>query len=129
MGSLQWPAAVQLSPHLKASTSMLSGEVTKGLVGTAAEPSRLLKFAKGNADVGFPCFSPIGPLDQLRMITAFDASFCSRSDGSSQGGYFVMLANSHVLESGENAYHILATSGPEQFISRSTSRWLRQRCH
>ena len=76
MGSLQWPA-VQSSPRLQASTSMLSGEVTKGLVGTAVEANRLLKFAKENADVGF-CFSPIGPLDQLRMITAFDASFCSR---------------------------------------------------
>ena len=95
MGSLQWPA-VQLPPHLQASTSMLPGEVTKCLVGTAAEANRLLKFAKENTDV----------LDQLRMITAFDASFCSRSDGSSQGGYFVMLANSHVLESGEDTYTI-----------------------
>ena len=74
MGSLQWPA-VQSSPHLQASTSMLSGEATKGLVGTAVEANRLLKFAKENSDVGL-CFSPLGPLDQLRMITAFDASFC-----------------------------------------------------
>ena len=65
-------------------------------VGTAAEASRLLKFAKANTDV----------LDQLRMITAFDAGFCSRSDGSSQGGYFEVLANSHVLESGEDTYTI-----------------------
>ena len=40
------------------------------------------------------------------MITAFDAGFCSRSDGSSQGDYFVVLANSHVLESGEDTYTI-----------------------
>ena len=105
MGSLQWPA-VQSSPHLQASTSMLSGEATKGLVGTAVEANRLLKFAKENSDVGL-CFAPLGPLEQLRMITAFDASFCSRSDGSSQGGYFVMLANNSVLESGEGPYHIL----------------------
>ena len=79
---------------------MLSGETTKGLVGTAVEANRLLKFAKENSDVGL-CFSPPVPLDQLRMITAFDASFCSRSDGSSQGGYFVMLANNQVLGPGE----------------------------
>ena len=85
---------------------MLSGEATKGLVGTAVEANRLLKFAKENSDVGL-CFAPLGPLEQLRMITAFDASFCSRSDGSSQGGYFVMLANNSVLESGEGPYHIL----------------------
>ena len=64
MGCLQW-LAVQSSPRLQASTSMLSGEVTKGLVGTAAEANGLLKFAKENADVGL-CFSPSGPPDQLR---------------------------------------------------------------
>ena len=84
---------------------MLSGEVTQGLVGTAGGTKRLLKFAKENADVGLD-FSQVGPLMQLRMITAFGASFCSRSDGSSQESYFVILANGHVLDSGEDAYHI-----------------------
>ena len=41
------------------------------------------------------------------MITAFDASFCSRPDGSSQGGYFVLLAPRHILETKEDVYHIL----------------------
>ena len=41
------------------------------------------------------------------MITAFDASFCSRPDGTSQGGYFVLLAPKHVLETQEDVYHIL----------------------
>ena len=41
------------------------------------------------------------------MITAFDASFCSRPDGTSQGGYFVLLAPKHVLETREDVYHIL----------------------
>ena len=40
-------------------------------------------------------------------MTAFDASFCSRADGTSQGGYFVLLAPKGILETGEDVYHIL----------------------
>ena len=52
-------------------------------------------------------FSPLGPVEDLRMITAFDASFCSRPDGTSQGGYFLLLAPKHVLETHEDVYRIL----------------------
>ena len=38
------------------------------------------------------------------MITAFDASFCSRPNGTSQGGCFVLLAPMHVLETHEDVY-------------------------
>jgi hypothetical protein len=90
MGSLSWPA-VQSSPHLQASTSMLAGDVSKGLASTVFEANKLLKFAKANADVGLS-FAPLGPMSDWRLVTAFDASFCSRADGTSQGGYFVLLA-------------------------------------
>ena len=90
MGSLSWPA-VQSSPHLQASTSMLAGDVSKGLASTVFEANRLLKFAKLNSDVGLS-FAPLGPLADCRLVTAFDASFCSRTDGSSQGGFLVLLA-------------------------------------
>ena len=70
------------------------------------DTNRLLKFAKENSDVGLT-FSPLGLAEDLRMITAFDASFCSRPDGTSQGGYFVILAPKHVLETHEDVYHIL----------------------
>ena len=105
LGSLQWPA-VQSSPHLQASTSVYSGSVSKGLLKTAMDTNRLLKFAKENSDVGLT-FAPLGPAENLRMITAFDASFCSRPDGTSQGGYFVLLAPKHVLETHEDVYHIV----------------------
>ena len=78
-------SAVQCSPHLQAGTSVYSGSVSKGLLKTAMDTDRLLKFAKENSDVGLT-FSPLGPVEDLRMITAFDASFCSRPDGTSQGG-------------------------------------------
>ena len=105
MGSLSWPA-VQSSPHLQASTSMLAGDVSKGLASTVFEANKLLKFAKTNADVGLT-FAPLGPMSDWRLVTAFDASFCSRADGTSQGGYFVLLAPKGILETGEDVYHIL----------------------
>ena len=105
MGSLSWPA-VQSSPHLQASTSMLAGDVSKGLASTVFEANKLLNFAKANADVGLS-FEPLGPLSDWRLVTAFDASFCGRADGTSQGGYFVLLAPKGILETGEDVYHIL----------------------
>ena len=105
MGSLSWPA-VQSSPHLQASTSMQAGDVSKGLASTVFEANKLLNFAKANADVGLS-FGPLGPLSDWRLVTAFDASFCGRADGTSQGGYFVLLAPKGILETGEDVYHIL----------------------
>ena len=54
LGSLQWPA-VQTSPHLQCSASLLSG--------------------------------------------FFDAGFSTRNDGSSQGGYILMLINGNLMHS------------------------------
>ena len=104
LGALQWPA-VQSSPHLQASTSIYSGSVSRGLVKTAQEDNRLLKFAKDNADVGLT-YAPLD-LNDVRIVTAFDASFGCRPDGSSQGGFVVMLAPRKILETEEGDYHIL----------------------
>lgn len=89
LGAIQWPS-VQSSPHLQASTSILSGSISRGLVKTALEANKLLKFAKENSDVGLN-FTPLR-LSELCIVTAFDASFGCRPDGTSQGGYLVMLA-------------------------------------
>ena len=104
MGSLSWPA-VQSSPHLQASTSMLAGDVSKGLASTIFEANRLLKFAKLNSDIGLT-YAPLGDLADCRLVTAFDASFCSRSDGSSQGVFMILLASKKILEMDEDIYHV-----------------------
>ena len=57
LGAVQWPA-VQSSPHLQASTSILFGSISRGLVRTALEANKLLKFAKDNSDVGLT-FAPL----------------------------------------------------------------------
>ena len=79
---------------------MLSGDVSKGLAPTVFEANRLLKIAKLNSDIGLS-FAPLGPLADCRIVRAFDASFCSRSDGSSQGGFMVLLVPKKVLETDE----------------------------
>ena len=104
LGAIQWPS-VQSSPHLQASTSILSGSISRGLVKTALEANKLLKFAKENSDVGLN-FTPLRLLE-LCIVTAFDASFGCRPDGTSQGGYLVMLAPRRILETEEDFYHIL----------------------
>ena len=48
LGSLQWPA-VQSSPHIQASTSLLSGEMSTGLSSALLEANKLLRFCKPTA--------------------------------------------------------------------------------
>eukprot|EP00435_Cladocopium_sp_Y103_P006856 s1452_g2.t1 len=104
-GALQWPA-VQSSPHLQATTSITSGMINNGKVSTITELNSGLKFAKQNADVGL-IYKPLGEISKLRLVTMFDASFSVRADGSSQGGYMVMLVPEHTLTNTEDWFHML----------------------
>ena len=106
LGSLQWPA-VQTAPHLQCSTSLLAGQVTKATVQTVLDCNRLLKFAKDNKDIGLQ-YRHIGSPRDLRLLCFFDAGFSTRNDGTSQGGYVIMLVNGKLMESNEeDYYHVL----------------------
>ena len=103
VGSLQWPA-VQTAPHLQCSTSLLAGQVTKATVQTVLDCNRLLKFAKDNKDIGLQ-YRHIGSPHDLRLLCFFDAGFSTRNDGTSQGGYVIMLVNGKLMESDEEDYY------------------------
>eukprot|EP00913_Durusdinium_trenchii_P003738 g3460.t1 len=106
LGSLQWPA-VQTAPHLQCSTSLLAGQISKATVQTVLDCNRLLKFAKDNKDVGLQ-YRHIGHPSELRLLCFFDAGFSTRNDGSSQGGYVLMMVNDKLMKSDdEDFYHIL----------------------
>ena len=105
LGSLQWPA-VQSSPHLQASASLLAGQVSSGTVETMNEANRLLRFAKGNSDVSLE-YKAMCPLEDLRLVCSFDAAFGVRRDGASQGGYITMLVPKGVFEGEEHPYHVV----------------------
>ena len=105
LGSLQWPA-VQSSPHIQASTSLLSGEMSTGLSSAMIETNKLLRFCKTNADVHLR-FPPLGPLEDLRLTCMFDAALGVRHDGGSQGGYIILLTNEKAFNGTECPYHVL----------------------
>ena len=50
------------------------------------------------------CYNHLGPSEKMRLLCFFDAGFSARLDGSSQGGYIIMMIM-HSAEEGE--YHIL----------------------
>ena len=73
----------QSSLHLQGSTSILSGQVSKATNQTLMDCNKLLKFSKGNSDVGLvksrTCASfaslmqrsPLGPMAAPRLATSF----------------------------------------------------------
>ena len=122
LGSLQRPA-VQSSPHLQASASLLAGQVSTGNVETLNEANRLLRFSKANSDVSLE-YKAICPLEDLRLVCSFDAAFGVRRDGASQGGYITMLVPKGVFEGEEHPYHVVdwrSAKLPRIARSRSSS--------
>ena len=104
-GSLQWPA-IQSSPHIQASTSLLSGEMSTGLSAPLLEANKLVKFSKANGDVHLK-FNPLGDLKDLRLSCMFDAALGARHDGSTQIGCIVLLTYKDAFRGVECPYHAL----------------------
>ena len=106
VGGLQW-AATQSAPHLQVHTSMLAGEASKATVATRQEANKALRFAKENADAGL-LYGHLGPIEDLTVVGRSDASFASRGDLSSQGGYLITLCHKDMLQHGAaGSYHVL----------------------
>jgi hypothetical protein len=55
---------------------------------------------KANADCGLR-FTYMGPMDQLRIGCYWDASWATRPDGTSQGGYIIFLTNQESIDTGK----------------------------
>ena len=70
--------------------------------------NKLLKFSKDNSDVGL-VYEHLGEVQDLHLLCFFDAAFATRTDGSSQIGYIILLINKSLLrpDGVEGAYHIL----------------------
>jgi hypothetical protein len=119
IGGLQWPA-VQASPHLQCMVSTLAGQVSKATTSTLDTANRCLRFAKQNSDVGLE-FRHIGPKEEITFAAYSDASFASRDDLSSQGGYFLIMVHRDVTTGGEGAYNVIDwRSWKLARVSRST---------
>ena len=105
VGALQWPST-QTSPHLQAMTSTLAGQITKATTNTLDQANKALRYAKENADVGLD-FRYLGGPKDITFIAYSDASFASRHDLSSQGGYLVAMVHRDVTSGIEGHYNVV----------------------
>ena len=97
---------MQSQPHLQCSTSLLAGQLSAGLVKSIQDANRLLKFAKLNSDVALN-YERLCNVEDLRLVTMVDAAFGIRRDGSSQGGYLMMLVPKSTFDGVEGPYHVI----------------------
>ena len=124
LGALQWPST-QTSPHLQSQVSMLSGEITKATIKTLDAANKTLRFAKSNADCGL-MFQHVADRHDVSFVAYSDASFATRRDLSSQGGYMVLMTNKHVANDGHEGNYVvldwrqleIGESGEEHFECR-----------
>ena len=100
--------------------STLAGQVSKATTSTLDAANRCLRFAKQNGDAGLE-FRHIGPKDEITFAAYSGASFASRDDLSSQGGYFIVMVHKDVTTGGEGAYNVIDwRSWKLARVSRST---------
>ena len=101
VGALQWPST-QSSPHVRAMTSMLAGQVSRATISTLREANKCLQYAKQNSDVGLR-FQKLGKPEEMTFIVYSDAAFASRADLTSQGGHLVLMTHHSVTSGSEEA--------------------------
>lgn len=97
VGAMQWPAA-QSMPHAAASISILQAKAATATAADAAEANKTLRFLKENSDIPMK-FSRVAEDDnEFRLGVYTDASWASRPDSSSQGGYYVFVLDQGGLD-------------------------------
>ncbi len=107
LGSLAWPAN-QTSPHLQCSVSILQGSTGDyAKVSALTEANKLLRFAKASNDVGilvrkFDCH-----ISKVTFVVLTDAAWAVRPDGTSQGGYIILMASDKVLYETASPYVVV----------------------
>ena len=93
LGLLQWPAA-QGCPHLACSVSMLQDQFGTATRRTLIEANQALRFLNTN-DIGltYRRFSDDYShyLTEVGFVATTDSAWATRNDGTSQGGYLIML--------------------------------------
>ena len=96
IGGLQWPAT-QSSPHLQVGISRLTGETSRATVATLQNGNKHLRYAKEYADVGLQ-YRRLGEKNEMTFVVYSDASFATRQDLSSQGGYLLAMCHKDVAD-------------------------------
>ncbi|CAK0856800.1 unnamed protein product [Prorocentrum cordatum] len=97
-GQLQWPAA-QGVIIAAATVSFRAAATGRATVQDLPDANKDLRLLKANADVGL-YFGFDRPWSELRVGGYSDASWASRPDGSSQGGYQIFVGPEDELNAG-----------------------------
>ena len=90
LGGLAWPAN-QTQLHLAASVSLAQAASACATVSELLEGNKTLRYAKESSDVHL-FLRGHGRLEEIRFGIYSDASWCTRPDGSSQGGWITFVA-------------------------------------
>eukprot|EP00435_Cladocopium_sp_Y103_P069297 s223_g33.t1 len=85
---------------------MLSGEITKATIKTIEQANTALRFAKSNGDCGL-VFQHVADREQVSFVAYSDASFATRKDLSSQGGYLVLMTSRGVAQDGAEGNYVV----------------------
>ena len=96
---MQWPCAQTFVAGC-ASVSFMQASSSKPLVRDILEVNKTMRFFKENASLALK-YVALDELDNMRYGFYFDASFASRADLSSQGGYLLFAIPDSYLDSGK----------------------------
>ena len=107
IGALQWPAG-QGCPFLSASTSLTAANINKATIQLLTDLNKTLRFGKQAADFKLNMSAACSGLDDLCLLCFSDAAFNVRSDGSSQGGYIVVLTSQKALTGQQVPYNVIS---------------------
>ena len=100
--------------------STLADQISMVIISTLDTPNKCLRFAKQNQDAGLK-FRHLGSKDKITFDYYSDASFLSRDDFSSQGGYLLIITHRDVTSGGKGHYNIVDwRSWKLARVSRST---------
>ena len=107
LGALQWPA-VQGLPPLSATVSILAADIGKGEHDLFLNLNKALRFAKNTGDYEIRMHGLDHDLKNLCFPCFSDASYGVRPDGSSQGGFMILLTHKKALQGEQTDYNIMS---------------------
>ena len=99
LGALAWPS-FQTQPHLAASVSLAQSASASANISDLLEVNKTLRFAKETANTHLVIRSH-GSLHKIRFGMYCDATWATRPDGSSQGGWLIFVANTDEINNGK----------------------------
>ena len=85
-GSMAWPTA-QVMAHAAATVSFAQAHGNSPVISDLVELNKSLRFMKANADVGLVYDAIVENLTEMRLGLYWGASWATKPEGSSQGGY------------------------------------------